>query len=98
MRIGWNRQRLDRKRIEELLEDSLVPVEPSPSFVSDLRARLVTIKGGQVLSPWVLVLVLASIVIFAASALGFMIRILLCLLGLVGLMERRRRESKALGA
>jgi hypothetical protein len=98
MRIGWNRQRLDRKRIEELLEDSLVPVEPNPSFVSDLRARLVTIRGGRVLSPWMLVLIMASIVIFVANALGFMIRILLGLLGLVSLMERRRRESKALGA
>ncbi len=98
MRIGWNRQRLNRKRIEELLEKSLVPVEPSPSFVSDLRARLVTIRGGQILSPWVLVLILASIVIFVASALGFAIRILLGLLGLVGLMERRRRQSKAIGA
>ncbi|MFQ5922539.1 MAG: hypothetical protein ACE5M4_06810 [Anaerolineales bacterium] len=98
MRIGGNRQRLNRKRIEELLEESLVPVEPSPSFVNDLRARLVTIRGDQVLSPWVLVLILASIVIFVASALGFAIRILLGLLGLVGLMERRRRQSKALGA
>lgn len=98
MRIGGNRQRLDRKRIEELLEQSLVPVEPNPSFVRDLRARLVTVRGDQVLSPWILVLVLASIVIFVASALGFVIRILLGLLGLIGLMERRRRQSKALGA
>ena len=98
MKIGGNRQSVDRKQIEELLEQSLVPIEPSPSFVSDLRARLVTVRGDQVLSPWILVLLLASIVIFVASALGFVIRIILGLLGLVGLMERRRRQSKALGA
>lgn len=96
--MSANRQRLDRKRIEQLLEDSLIPVEPSTSFVSDLRARLVTVRGGQVLSPWMLILVLASVVIFIASALGLVLRVLLALLGLVGLMERRRRSSKALSA
>lgn len=96
--MSANRQRLDRKRIEQLLEDSLIPVEPSTSFVSDLRARLVTVQGGQVLSPWMLILILASVVIFIASALGLVLRVLLALLGLVGLMERRRRSSKALSA
>ena len=96
--MSANRQRLNRKRIEQLLEDSLVPIEPSTSFVSDLRARLITVRGGQVLSPWMLILILASIVIFIASALGLVLRVLLALLGLVGLMERRRRSSKALSA
>jgi len=96
--MSANRQRLDRKRIEQLLEDSLIPIEPSSSFVSDLRARLVTVRGGQVLSPCMLLLVLASVVIFIASALGLVLRVLLALLGLVGLMERRRRNSKALSA
>jgi len=93
--MSANRQRLDRKRIEQLLEESLIPIEPSSSFVSDLRARLVTVRGGQVLSPWMLILVMASVVIFIASALGLVLRVLLALLGLVGLMERRRRELSA---
>ncbi len=96
--MSANRQRLDRKQIEQLLEDSLIPIEPNTSFVSDLRARLVTVRGGQVLSPWMLILILASVVIFIASALGLVLRVLLALLGLVGLMERRRRSSKALSA
>ncbi len=96
--MSANRQRLDRKQIEQLLEDSLIPIEPNTSFVSDLRARLVTVRGGQVLSPWMLILLLASVVIFIASALGLVLRVLLALLGLVGLMERRRRASKALSA
>ena len=62
--MSANRQRLDRKQIEQLLEDSLIPIEPNISFVSDLRARLVTVRGGQVLSPWMLILILASVVIF----------------------------------
>ncbi|MFQ5943623.1 MAG: hypothetical protein ACE5JF_08725 [Anaerolineales bacterium] len=98
MRISGKKRKLDRNKIEELLKESLVPVEPSPAFVSDLHARLVTVRGDQVLSPWLLVLLLASAVIFVASTLGFVIRILLGLLGLIGLMERRRRQSKALGA
>ena len=96
--MSVNRQRLNRKRIEQLLEDSLVPVEPNSSFVSDLRARLITVKGDQVLSPWMLLLILTSIVIFIASALGLVLRVLLALLGLVGLMERRRRETNAYSA
>jgi hypothetical protein len=96
--MSVNRQRLDRKRIEKLLQDSLVPVEPNSSFVSDLRARLVTVKGDQALSPWMVVLLLASIVIFIASALGFVLRVVLALLGLIGLMERRRRDSNAFSA
>lgn len=96
--MSANRQRLDRKQIEQLLEDSLIPIEPNTSFVRDLRARLVTVRGGQVLSPWMLILILASVVIFIASALGLVLRVLLALLGLVGLMERRRRSSKALSA
>ena len=96
--MSANRQRLNRKRIEQLLEDSLVPIEPSTSFVSDLRARLITVRGGQVLSPWMLILIMASVVIFIASVLGLVLRVLLALLGLVGLMERRRRSSKALSA
>ncbi len=96
--MSVNRQRLDRKRIEQLLQDSLVPVEPNSSFVTDLRARLVTVKGDQALSPWMLVLLLASIVIFIASALGFILRVVLALLGLIGLMERRRRKSNAFSA
>ncbi len=94
--MGVSQQRLNRKRIEQLLEESLIPVEPNSSFVRDLRARLVTVRGDQVLSPWMLVLILASAVIFIASALGLVLRVLLTLLGLVGLMERRRRDSKAL--
>lgn len=96
--MGGIRQRLNRKRIEKLLAESLVPVEPSPIFVSELRGRLVIIKGDQVFSPWILILILASLVIFIASALGFAIRLLLGLLGLIGIMERRRDQSKALGA
>ena len=96
--MSANRQRLNRKRIEQLLEDSLVPIEPSTSFVSDLRARLITVRGGQVLSPWMLILIMASVVIFIASVLGLVLRVLLALLGLIGLMERRRRSSKALSA
>ncbi len=96
--MSVNRQRLDRKRIEQLLQDSLVPVEPNSSFVSDLHARLVTVKGSQALSPWMLVLLLASILIFIASALGFILRVVLALLGLIGLMERRRRDSNAFSA
>ena len=89
---------MDRKKIESWLEESLVPVEPSPRFVSDLHARLVNVKGGGGASPWMLVLVLPSVVILGVSILGFGLRLILGLLGVLGLLQRRRRESKAVSA
>lgn len=88
MKLG--KSKLDRKAIEGWLERSLVPVEPNPEFVRELRARLVTIRGGQVLSPWMLVLVLASVMLLVATWFGLALRILLGLLGLIGITERRR--------
>jgi hypothetical protein len=93
MKLG--KAKLDRKKIEDWLEQSLVPIEPNPEFVRELHARLVTIRGNQVLSPWMLILVLASVMILIATWLGLGLRILLGLLGLVGLMERKRRSIPA---
>jgi hypothetical protein len=93
MKLG--RSKLDRKAIEDWLEKSLVPIEPNPEFVRNLRARLVTIRGNQVLSPWMLILVLASVMILIATWFGFGLRILLGLLGLIGMTERKRRQLAA---
>lgn len=98
MTIGKSRRRPDRKKVEAWLEESLVPVEPSPTFVNDLRARLVTVQGGQVLSPWLVLVLIASMLIFVASVIGFALRLFLGLLGLIGLIERRRRDTEALSA
>lgn len=91
------RSKIDRKNIVAWLEESLVPVEPNPAFVRRLRARLVNVQGDRVFSPWVLILVIASMLILIATWLGLGLRMLLALLGLIGLVERRRRESPLQG-
>jgi len=89
-------KKLDTKKIEAWLEKSLVPVEPSPAFISELRGRLVVVRGNRAFSPWMVVLVLTALLIFIATWFGLGLRLLLTLLGLIGLVERRRRETKAL--
>lgn len=89
--------KIDRKKIEAWLEQSLVPVEPSPAFVRRLRARLVHVQGDRVFSPWVMMLIVASVIVLIATWLGLGLRLLLALLSLVGLLERRRREPHLQG-
>lgn len=88
---------MDRAKLVDWLEQSLVPIEPSPAFVRRLRARLVNVQGDQVFSPWVLILLIASVLILVATWLGLGLRLLLALLSLIGLMERRRRDPKLQG-
>lgn len=92
-----SRPKVDRKKIESWLEQSLVPVEPSPAFVRRLRARLVTVHGDRIFSPWMLILVLASVLLLIATWLGIATRLLVALLSLLGLMERRRRSAPLQG-
>lgn len=89
-------RKLNTKKIEAWLEQSLVPVEPSQTFVSELRGRLVVLRGNRAFSPWMVVLVLTALLIFIATWLSLGLRLLLALLGLIGLVERRRRGAKVL--
>jgi hypothetical protein len=79
--------------LEDWLEKALVPVEPSPVFIRQLQARLVTVRGDRAISPWMLVLVVVTSLVLLASWLNVATRILLGLLSLFGLIERSRREG-----
>ena len=89
-------RKLNAKKIEAWLERSLVPVEPSPSFVSELRGRLVVLRGGRMPSPWIVILVLSALLIIIVTWFGLGMRLVLALLGLIGLVERRRRSPEIL--
>jgi len=84
---------LKRSQLEAWLEKALVPVEPSPVFIRQLQARLVTVRGDRVISPWMVVLVVLTSLVLLASWLNVATRILLGLLSLLGLIERSRREG-----
>jgi hypothetical protein len=87
-------KKLNARKIESWLERSLVPVEPSPAFVSELRGRLVVLRGSRMPSPWMVVLALSALLIIIVTWFGLGLRLVLALLGLIGLVERRRRSTE----
>ena len=89
-------RKLNAKKIEAWLERSLVPVEPSPGFVRELRGRLVLLRGSRMPSPLIVVLALSALLIILVTWFGLGMRLVLALLGLIGLVERRRRSPKVL--
>ena len=87
---------ISRRKIEDWLEKALVPVEPSPAFVRHLRARLVNIEGDRLLSPWMLIVVVAAVLVMIATWFGVAVRLVLGLLSLIGLVDRsQRRKARA---
>jgi hypothetical protein len=82
---------LSKHRLEELLSDILVPVEPSVKFVRRLRARLVTYHGRGPLSSWMVIVVIATVFLLVVTSIGLIIRIFLGWVSLIGLISNRRR-------
>ncbi len=87
------RSGLSRRQIEDWLEKALVPVEPSPAFVRHLRARLIQIEGDRLLSPWMLIVVMAAVIVMIATWFGVAVRLVLGLLSLIGLVERSQKRG-----
>jgi hypothetical protein len=82
---------LSEKRLEELLSDILVPVDPSVQFIQRLRAQLVTYHGRDPLSIWMAIVVIATVFLLAVTSIGLVIRIFLGWVSLIGLISNRRR-------
>jgi hypothetical protein len=87
-------KRLNRAKLEAWLEEALVPVEPKTGFVHQLRARLVDYRGRGELSPWMLVAILGTIVVFVIAALSAAARLLITVLGLLGFLQQRQRQVR----
>jgi hypothetical protein len=85
--------KMERKDLEAWLAQVLVPVEPNPRFLRRLRARLVTYQGGGLFSGWMILVVLATTLLLAITALGLLVRLILGWLNLLGILGRKRRES-----
>ena len=82
-----------RKQIESLLSQALTPVEPSSRFVSSLRARLVTYRGENPVSSWMILAAAATVVLMAASAMSVLLRLLVGGVGIMGLLKDRRHPK-----
>jgi hypothetical protein len=95
MAVVGRRTRLSLHRLERLLDEALVPVEPNPEFAGSLRARLVTYHGRGLPSLWVGFAVLATSLLLAAGAIGFLLRLFLGVAGVLLVVNRRTRAAPA---
>ena len=84
---------LDRKSLESRLEQVLIPVEPSAKFIHKLQARLIRVRGSGGFSPWMAVVVLATVVLILATWLSLTLRVILAFLGLLGIAGIGKRKS-----
>jgi hypothetical protein len=87
------RAHLDKKQLEQWLEESLVPVEPSSRFLKRLHARLVTFQGQGALSGWMLVVVFVTALMLGVTVIGLIIRSILAWLNVLGLMNRKGQRA-----
>jgi hypothetical protein len=79
----------DEEQLERMLRRVLAPVEPRPQFVTRLRGRLVHVQGSGGASVWTLVAVGVGLVLMAAAWMGLALRLILALVGILGLIGRR---------
>jgi hypothetical protein len=84
---------MERRDIERMLGEILVPVRPSDTFLRRLRARLVVYQGGSPLNPWTIVVVLATMVLILVAGLGLFLRVIVGWIGLLGLLDQRKRSK-----
>jgi hypothetical protein len=89
---------MEREDIERMLSEILVPVSPNETFLRRLRARLVVYQGGNPFNPWTIVVLLATMVLILAAGLGLLIRVLVGWVGLLGLLDQRRKRNSKTGA
>lgn len=89
---------MEREDIERKLSEILVPVSPNETFLRRLRARLVVYQGGNPFNPWTIVVLLATMVLILVAGFGLLIRVLVGWVGLLGLLDQRRKRSSKTGA
>jgi hypothetical protein len=85
--------RLSARQMERWLREVMVPVEPSPAFSRRLRARLVEVRGSGLPSIWTFIGVLAAATLFVAGVLGFTLRLVLAIMSILTLVDRRRHRG-----
>jgi hypothetical protein len=95
---GTFSQMMDRRRLEALLAETLIPVEPRMGFIRRLKAAQVNYEGGGAVSAWQLIVVLATGLVMLATSLGLVLRLVLAVLSLVGLVMRQKPAAPAAGS
>jgi hypothetical protein len=86
---------ISTKDLETWLSNAFVPIEPSEVFIKKLRARLIRYHGKQPFSGWMIVGSFAMALMLLLTWLGFALRIVLLVVSLLGLLDRRKRARGA---
>ena len=86
---------ISTKELETWLSNAFIPIEPSEVFVKKLKARLVRYHGKQPFSGWMIVGSFAMALMLLLTWFGVALRIILLLVSLLGLMDRRKRDRSA---
>jgi hypothetical protein len=98
MRLGPMKNSISRKELEHWLTQVFVPVEPNDVFVRRLKARLLKYQGDRVFSVWMVIGVMAMVVMFMLTWLGFLLRILLLITSLFVDRRKHTPQEKKLSA
>ena len=83
---------LSQQQLEQLLQATLVPVEPNPQFLHRLRARLVYFQQHGP-SGWVLVAAAGTILVLVGATFAVGLRMVLIAVGIAGLLTARRKPN-----
>jgi len=98
MAVGPVKNSISKKEMEHWLAQVFVPVEPSEVFIRRLKARLLKYRGDRVFSIWMVIGVLAMVIMFMLTWLGFLLRVFLLLTNLFVGRRRQTQREKLLSA
>jgi hypothetical protein len=98
MMLGPMKSSISKKELEHWLMQVFVPVEPDDVFVRRLKARLLKYHGDKVFSVWMVIGVMAMVIMFILTWLGFLLRILLLITSLFVDRRKHAPQEKKLSA
>src|SRR3989304_7884461 len=82
---------MDRRQLEAWLRNAMTPVEPSTRFIRRLRAGMVSYQGSGLALEWKTIAAIVTLILVTAASLGLALRIILVILGFLGISHRRRK-------
>lgn len=94
MQSGRLSAAMDRRQLETWLRSALTPVEPSARFIRKLRAGLVSYQGTGLVLEWKIIAAIVALILVTAASLGLALRIILAILGMLGIIHRTRRRGQ----
>jgi hypothetical protein len=92
MTLGTIKNSISKKELEHWLTQVFIPVEPNEVFIHQLKARLLKYRGERVFSIWLVIGIVAMMIMFVLTWLGFLLRIFLLVTSLF--LDRRQRAQR----